>query len=544
MHFSALGCGNRRKLQKTVVRGDVAPATDTLDSLGQGGEMKYRLLALVVVAVVGGAGPVLASPNTPDASQVAPDPTRPWLIPPVDGPIVQRWQAPGTDWGAGHRGIDYYTAPQTAVRAAGPGHVAFAGSVAGVNAVTIEHSGDLTTTYTDLDEVLVAEGSYVLQGEWVGRSGVTHRSSGQAGLHFGVKVAGTYVDPEDFLGPIDVSGAIHLTPLIGEWARDIPEYGAGSHLDESCRDPVPASTGDSPNDNIAVVVPGLAGDSNNGFRHNVFDLADSLGYPPARTYLFSYKGSDATDLHEPYKPTDTYDGLRAAAGKLTTMLIRIADLHPGSDVDVLAYSQGGLVARSALEHRLSSWGPGLPRIDHLVTYSTPHSGSKLAELPDELRTGSLSGSLLTETVSRWSRGGAAIADPNSLTVGDLRPDSTFINELADHDVVYGTRVLSMSIPNDWVVPVARTVYPEHNNDVVPAGLSGHGAILSSKTARDVAQAFLRDAPPSCSTSVDHLAPGASRVLDFAHDHAADAYAAVEDALIGKALRRLRRPPRP
>jgi Peptidase family M23/Putative serine esterase (DUF676) len=499
--------------------------------------MKRATIALTILALVARAPLAGAGPNFPPEAPIAPDPARPWLIPPVDGPIIARFQAPGTDWGPGHRGVDFYAAPETAVRAAASGRVAFAGSVAGVNAVTLEHRGDVATTYTDLAEILVAEGSYVLQGEWIGRSGTPHRGGGEAGIHFGVKVAGRYVDPEDFLGPLDISAAIYLTPLIGGWARDIRGYRAGSHLDEPCRDAAAASDPvEPPSGNVAVVVPGLASRSSDGFKETVFSIAEALGYPARRTYVFSYRGSDAPRLHEPYDRTDTYIGLEAAAGKLATMLVRVADRHPNSAVDLVGYSFGGLVARSTLELMMASWGPGLPRIDHLVTYATPHTGSKLAEIPDELRSGTITGSLLTDAVSEWSRAGHVFPDPKSAAVADLRPDSAPMRELARHDVVYGTRVLSLSAANDWIVPPSRATYEGETSNVVRvSGLSGHGAILSSSAARDVVHAFLRDSVAACPTALDALGPTASLVVDFAHDHAADAYGAVEESLVRRVL---------
>jgi hypothetical protein len=501
--------------------------------------MKRATIAVTILVLFLGAPIAGAGPNLPPGVPVAPDPARPWLVPPVDGPIVARFQAPGTDWGPGHRGVDFFAAPETAVRAAAPGRVAFAGNVAGVNAVSLEHRGDMATTYTDLAEILVTEGAYVLQGEWIGRSSTPHRGGGEAGVHFGVKVTGRYVDPEDYLGPLDPSAAIYLTPLIGGWARDIDGYGAGSHLDEPCRDAYAVSEPvEAPNKNIAIVVPGLASRSAVGFKETVFGIAAALGYPRRHTYVFSYKGSDAPRLHEPYERTDTYIGLNDAAGKLAAMLVRIADRHPGAAVDLLGYSLGGLVARSTLELMVASWTPGLPRIDHLVTYATPHTGSKLAEIPEELRTGAISGRLLTDAVSQWSRAGHLFPDPNSAAVRDLRPDSAPMRELARHDVVFGTRVLSLSAANDWIVPPARAMYEGEANDVAPVpGLSGHGAILSSPAARDVVHAFLRDSVPSCPTTLDALAPAASRVVDFAHDHAADAYGAVEESLVRRVVGR-------
>jgi hypothetical protein len=501
-------------------------------------------LALAFIVVVSVVGPAGAGPNVPSAPPVAIDPSRPWLVPPVDGPIVARFQAPGTDWGPGHRGIDYFAAPASPVRAAGAGRVVFSGLVAGVNAVSVEHAGGMTTTYTDLADVLVEKGAYVLQGEWIGHVGVAHRASGEVGLHFGVKIDGTYVNPEDYLGPLDVTGAIYLAPLIGGFARELPGYGAGSYLDEKCMEAVPVSEEPPPpNDNVVVVVPGLGSRSTEGFGDEVFRLADRLGYSEDRTFFFSYRGSNSTHLHEPYGRVHTYDGLHEAAGKLAALLVRVADRHPGIDIDLLGYSQGGLVARDALERMMMSWGPGLPRIDHLVMYATPHAGSKLAEFVVEIGDSSVSGAMMTEAVSRWARSNGSLPDPNSAAVADMRPDSAFLGELADHDVVYGTRVLSLSTPNDWLVPAARAAYEGARNEIVAAsGISGHTGILWSRAARDLAHGFLRDAPPACLTDLDHLAPLASRLTDFVHDHAADLYAAGEEALMGR-LGRLGRAPR-
>ena len=501
--------------------------------------MKHISWALGLIAALALSPAAGAGPNRPPQPPTVRDPDQPWLVPPVDGPIIARFQAPGTDWGPGHRGTDFYAAPGTAVRAAASGRVAFAGSVAGVNAVTLRHAGDLQTTYTDLQEILVTEGTYVTRGEWIGRSGAAHASYGDAGVHFGVKVAGNYVDPQQYLGPVDASGAIYLTPLIGSWAREIPGYGAGSHLDETCKPPAALNKAvESPNDNIAVVVSGLASRSSGGFDERAWQIAESLGYPANRTYFFSYRGSDGPRLHEPYERYDTYGGVDDAAGKLAGMLVALGREHPGAAVDLLGYSLGGVVARYSLETMMTSWQPGVPRVDHLVTFSSPHTGSKLAEVPDELRAGTLSGALLTDAAARWSQAGHAFPDPGSKTVRDLMPGSDAITELARHDVVYGTRVLSLSAANDWIVPPVRAQYEGETNGVVATpGVSGHGAILSSVRALEVARSFLRDAAPGCATALDVLAPAASRVVDFAHDHAADIYGTLEDSVIGAVVRR-------
>src|SRR5687768_5870073 len=97
-----------------------------------------------------------------------------WLIPPVDGPIAERFDPPDSHWGPGHRGIDYAVPPGTAVRAAGTGTVTFAGPVAATVAVTIDHGGGMETTYTDLGDALVVAGQTVTQGHVIGHSAAAH----------------------------------------------------------------------------------------------------------------------------------------------------------------------------------------------------------------------------------------------------------------------------------------------------------------------------------------------------------------------------------
>ena len=60
------------------------------------------------------------------------------LIPPVDAPVAAGFDAPESDFGPGHRGIDYDLVAGTPVRAAGEGTVTFAAEVAGLRAVLEE----------------------------------------------------------------------------------------------------------------------------------------------------------------------------------------------------------------------------------------------------------------------------------------------------------------------------------------------------------------------------------------------------------------------
>jgi pimeloyl-ACP methyl ester carboxylesterase len=463
--------------------------------------------------------------------------------------IGRRFQAPRTDWGPGHRGVDYLlpSAEGVAVRAAGSGRVTFAGQVGGFLAVTIQHSGAMATTYSQLAELLVDAGDYVHQGAWVGRASFAHalkdpitelpHSEDGSGLHFGVKVHGEYVDPEDHLGPLDVSNAIHLAPLIGDWAEEIPNYQAGSYLDEECRSPNLPSSREPPNENIVVLIPGISSTTVGRNRPEAFGLPAALGYAPERTYFFSFEGSDDSDLHETYRRTDTHESIRSSAGKLAAMLIRLARQHPGTDVDLIGHSQGGLIARAVLEHSVRAWQPGLPRIDHLITISTPHRGTTLAGLGQQLGEGTLTGELLARAARRWSERGGPIPDPYADALRDMSPGSTLLEGLAAADVVLGTKVLSLAPAGDLLVPANRARWEGESNRILTSGgLSAHTGILSASDAIGIAGAFLRDGPDSCVDAGDYLGSAAATGVDAVHRLIPELYSTAEEWLFRRLWR--------
>ncbi len=114
---------------------------------------------------------------------------------PVAGEVIAAYAPSGRY--AGHWGIDIGTESRSEVRAAASGRVTFAGDVAGNRTVTIDHGGGLRTSYSYLDERLVRAGSWIDSGQPVGKSGSPHATPG---LHFSVRVSGTYVDPLAWLG--------------------------------------------------------------------------------------------------------------------------------------------------------------------------------------------------------------------------------------------------------------------------------------------------------------------------------------------------------
>ena len=112
------------------------------------------------------------------------------LSPPVDGPAVQEFAPIGAY--AGHWGLDFGVEVGTPVSAAASGSVTFAGSVAAMRTVTIDHGGGLRTSYSYLSSISVAAGDWVSVGQVIGASGLHH---GVAAVHLSVRVDGTYRDP-------------------------------------------------------------------------------------------------------------------------------------------------------------------------------------------------------------------------------------------------------------------------------------------------------------------------------------------------------------
>jgi hypothetical protein len=374
--------------------------------------------------------------------------------------------------------------PSTAVRAAGSGTVEFAGEVASHGVVTVAHGSGLSTTYSLLSEVTVRAGDVVEAGSWVGRAGSSHPGA-PGGLHFGVKVGEAYVDPEAHLGPLDASGAIHLS--------DIESEGGSEPEGSDCATPdlsVP------PNGNIALAVAGIGSRTEGGVSADMYERGpELLGYPDGSIYRFSYAGTGGPGFHEPYAVTDSFTDLDEAAVKLGDQLREIARAHPGRGVDLIAHSQGGVVARTYLTKVASAWDPDLPQVENLVTFSSPHRGAPLAGVSKVLHGSVLGRPFLEAFDALNGLVGRPLPDPGSEAVLDLAPHSALMDALGTQDIAYGTRALALGTPGDLVVPVDRSALPEEMSRVVGApGLNRHSGIVGGREALEAAHAFLRGAP--------------------------------------------------
>ncbi len=130
------------------------------------------------------------------------------VSPPVDGPVVRPFAPEGRY--AGHWGVDFAVERGSPVHAVAGGTVTFAGEVAGVATVTIDHGGGVKTSYSYLASLSVEPGERASPGAVVGMSGIDH---GLAALHLSVRVRGRYVDPMGWLRCTHPPALARLIPL-------------------------------------------------------------------------------------------------------------------------------------------------------------------------------------------------------------------------------------------------------------------------------------------------------------------------------------------
>ena len=170
-----------------------------------------RLLSALAAAVALAAG---APPATADQA---------WAWPVGREGLGRAFEKPASEYGPGHRGIDVAAAAGTPVRSVAPGVVTFAGRVAGVDVVTVDH-GDERSTYQPV-AADVRRGDAVRRGQVLGvlLPGPSH-CAGPC-LHLGrVTDDDTYLDPLDLLG----AGRFRLIPPEGPPPG--PPAGAGGDL--------------------------------------------------------------------------------------------------------------------------------------------------------------------------------------------------------------------------------------------------------------------------------------------------------------------------
>ena len=171
-----------------------------------------RLLRLSVVCLLLVLGPLVA-PATAET-----EPKGVWPLAPRPE-VVHGFDPPAVSWAAGHRGVDLQGSIGQPVRAALAGRVSFAGRIAGVGVVVVDH-GATRTTYQPVSATArvgreVAAGATIGTLEWFG----THCLPSTC-LHWGLLEGERYLDPLSLVGgprpvrllPLDAPAAARRGP--------------------------------------------------------------------------------------------------------------------------------------------------------------------------------------------------------------------------------------------------------------------------------------------------------------------------------------------
>lgn len=503
--------------------------------------------------------------------------------PPVDAPVEDDFRPPPQPWNAGNRGIDYRTEPGAVVAASAAGVVTFAGPVGGDLYVTVAHPDGLRTTYAYLATVIVAAGEEVAAGGAVGTSdGRFHFGVRDA--------AGAYLDPASLFalgiarlvpggddgavvvaGPGDpgvwgvvvdllagglylssgdevslLPGAAGLAPALVHYfdrfaAAGIPRDAALAILDAALTDTGPCTDAGvaAPRPEGRRVLVLVAGFGSTSEHTGVDDVdAAALGYDPADVLRFSYAGGrtpaapgvagtplGALDASR-YDASHSLADLPGAGDDLAELLDAVAEAAPGVPIDLVAHSQGGVVARLGLS-RAAGRGELPTEVQTLTTLGSPHHGADLAT----------AGAAIAST----PRGAAALdlAGALGFPVGS---DSAALAQLSETSSLAadpggggegapfppGIRFTSVAARGDPVVPVPRTLAPGAATITVSVtGPGAHDALPGSVEAtREIALA-VGGLPPSCRNRGDRLVDVAvGHGISAAHDGAGAALVAL------------------
>jgi pimeloyl-ACP methyl ester carboxylesterase len=254
---------------------------------------------------------------------------------------------------------------------------------------------------------------------------------------------------------------------------------------------------------VVVLVGGLGSTSSDAAVDEVDTAA--LGYRPEDVYRFSYEGGrtpDPTDRRQHidatvYTAADSQVDLVESGTELAALVDELARLEPGVAIDVVAHSQGGLVARLALLELDATGDTG--SLGTVVTLGTPHRGADLATAAAAVRS--------DRAASRVFRGLDDLAGPGLVldapAVRQLAVGSELTDLLSRSGVAPGVHLTSVSARGDLVVASTRSHVDGAANITVPlAGIRAHDQLPADPaTTREIGRAIAGE-PPTCESNAD------------------------------------------
>jgi hypothetical protein len=503
-----------------------------LEGASLGTRVSLPIVTIVLVAALGAAEPVAATPI-------------PQWVRPVAGEIVRPFDAPRSRFGAGHLGVDLAAPSGSAVRAAGPGVVSFAGSVAGALHVVVAHAGNLRTSYSFLATIVVRRGEQVAAGEVVGTTGGTGSGHDGTVLHLGLRSGDTYIDPMMILAPVDLATVVHLAPttIPPHPASGSSErrgliaglvHGAGAVVDATgsalaatartagsaltaagsgvgrfvasrfpmqaavargvrawwaqrgnCDSHAPAADGTGGSDHRVMIVAGLDSAITAGGPSSALP-ADRLGYEARDVSYFSYARAGGD-----YTASDTEGSLRIAARRLGAQLRELERREPGREVDLIGHSQGGVVMTEFLTHVYHPSDPSYPPLGSAVALASPFDGSTAATTFEALRGSALG----RRALDAAHAAGAPSPDAESLRELDTNSDFSRGRGAQLPPVV---DLVSIGAAQDVIAPAGDTARPgARRRTVIPHSLNGHTGIVTDDSALRATRAALEGKPLPC-----------------------------------------------
>lgn len=295
--------------------------------------------------------------------------------------------------------------------------------------------------------------------------------------------------------PIGPAFLVHASEL---WARASLFRDAQEGCTPASQRPPPPP----PGRRIAVLVAGFGSSSAEAGVAGVDTAA--LGYAGEDVVQFSYAGGRTpgvgavTDVPvSDYRPEDSTGDLRASGRRLRALLDAIAERHPEVPVDVIAHSQGGVVARLALGP-----GAGAEPVENLITLGSPHHGADAATANALL--GTTTSGTLAQAVTEWASDGRV--DGSSDAAAQLAETSALVAELRHRPLPEGTRVTSVAASGDLTVAALNSSLEGATNVLVPlGGPSAHGDLPSSEMTLREMQLALGGRGPTCRQLADDLA---------------------------------------
>ncbi len=291
----------------------------------------------------------------------------------------------------------------------------------------------------------------------------------------------------------------------------------------------------APSERRIVVEVGGIGSTSDAAAIDRLDV-NALGYDPGDVLRFSYAGGRVPAVAPPpaggaadpapdgpfagitttdYDAVASQEDLEVSGRRLAALVDEVARAAPGVPIDVIAHSQGGVVARIALAGGPDDAAPA--EVQRLITLGSPHAGADLATAVEAVGSDPAGAGLLER--ARTDLG--IDLDPSRPAARQLSEVSPLMVGLDDRPVADGIAFTSIAARGDLVVPLGRTdAVGARRSTVSISGISAHDRLPGSPEATREVLLAVRGLPPTCRDLGD-------TVVDLA---VGEGIASLEDAL--------------